>query len=162
MAVVDIPHAPGDFFRTGDFEPLPLLQHRHEMGRIDERLVRAGVEPGGAAAQRLDVQRPLFEVQPVHIGDLQFPARGRFDLVGKIDHLLVVEVQPGDSQVRLGHFGLLFNADRPAAGIHFDHTVPLGIADVVGIDGCPVRAGADLLQALRQLVPVEDVVAQDQ
>ena len=48
------PIAIGDLLRTGDLEALALLDHLDEVRRVEERLVRAGVEPSGAAREHLD------------------------------------------------------------------------------------------------------------
>ena len=45
--------------------------------RLEQRLVRAGVEPGDAAPEQLDVQLSALEVGAVHVGDLELAARRR-------------------------------------------------------------------------------------
>src|SRR6185312_9149154 len=52
----DIAHVVGDLLDAGDLQPLAHLDRADELGRLDQRLVRAGVEPGGAAAEPLDPQ----------------------------------------------------------------------------------------------------------
>ena len=61
--------APGDFFQAGDFESLVVLDGADELGRFQERLVGAGVEPGVAAAEEFDVEVAAFEVRTVDAGD---------------------------------------------------------------------------------------------
>ena len=39
------------------FRPCRRLDGLHEVGRLQQRIVRAGVQPGRAAAEALDVQR---------------------------------------------------------------------------------------------------------
>ena len=46
----------GDFLRGADLDALTLFHHTHEVGGIHQALHRAGVQPGKAAAQQLDVQ----------------------------------------------------------------------------------------------------------
>lgn len=46
-----------------------LLDGLAEAGGLQERLVGAGVEPGNAPAQHLQVQGVLVEMGPVHVGD---------------------------------------------------------------------------------------------
>src|SRR5262245_56303530 len=72
----------GDLLDARDHEPLPLLDGLDERRGLQERLVSAGVEPGDAAAQLLDVQRASGEVRGVGVGDLELaprrgPERGR-------------------------------------------------------------------------------------
>ena len=69
---------PGDLLNASHLEPLALLDDAHEHAGIEQRIVRAGIEPGRAASQALDVQRALREVGAVEVGDLQLPACGRF------------------------------------------------------------------------------------
>jgi hypothetical protein len=45
-----------------------------ELRGLEQRVVRAGVEPGGAAAEELDVQLAALEVEAVEVGDLEFAA----------------------------------------------------------------------------------------
>jgi hypothetical protein len=45
--------------------------------------VGAGVEPGVAAAQLLQVQAAVVEVAAVEVGDLQFAARRRLEPAAK-------------------------------------------------------------------------------
>ena len=64
-----------DLLGTGDLEALALLQRADEFGRLDQRIRRAGVEPGEAAAEPLDLQLAALQIEPVEVGDLQFAAR---------------------------------------------------------------------------------------
>jgi hypothetical protein len=43
--------------------PVPVLDHADEARRLEQRLVRAGVEPRGAAAEHLHVELAALEVQ---------------------------------------------------------------------------------------------------
>ena len=42
---------------------------------LEQRVVRAGVEPGEAAAHDLDVELAALEVDAVDVGDLELAAR---------------------------------------------------------------------------------------
>ena len=79
---VDVTHAEGNLFGTGNLEPLPRFEHVHERGRFDQRVVRSRVEPGRSAAEDLDRQLPRFEVTAIEVGDLEFAAGGRFEAFG--------------------------------------------------------------------------------
>ena len=57
------------------FRPCRFSIVRDEFGRLEQRIVRAGVEPGEAAAEHLDVQLAALEIDAVDVGDLQFAAR---------------------------------------------------------------------------------------
>src|SRR5918995_160954 len=49
----DVAHLEGDLLEARDHQPLPVLDRLDEGGRLQERLVRARVEPGDAAAEPL-------------------------------------------------------------------------------------------------------------
>src|ERR1700722_16561644 len=42
---IDEPRAPGDLLHTGDLQSLPLFDDAHEHAGIEQRIVRAGIEP---------------------------------------------------------------------------------------------------------------------
>ena len=50
----DIAHAPGDLLDAGHLQALALLDGLDEGGRLQQRLVRTGIQPGGTAAELLD------------------------------------------------------------------------------------------------------------
>ena len=64
-----------------------------EVRRLQQRVVRAGVEPGEAAAEELDVQLPALEIVAVDVGDLQLAAGRGLQAGGDVDDLVVVEIQ---------------------------------------------------------------------
>ena len=65
----------GDLFRAADLHALADFEGAHEARRLDQRIRRAGVEPGEAAAHALDVERARFEIDAVEVGDLVLAAR---------------------------------------------------------------------------------------
>src|SRR5579862_4871411 len=67
----DIAHAECDLLDARDLEPLPLLDRLHEVRRLQQGLVRSGVEPRRPASKPLDVQAAGAQIRPVQIGDLQ-------------------------------------------------------------------------------------------
>src|SRR4051812_11758636 len=54
-----------DLLNAGDLEALPLFERLDELGAGEEAGVRAGVEPGDAAAHGLDAEVALDEVGAV-------------------------------------------------------------------------------------------------
>ena len=64
-----------DFLRAGNSQSLALLEDLHEVAGLDQRGVRAGVEPGKAAAQHLDEEIAAIEIGAIDVGDLEFAAR---------------------------------------------------------------------------------------
>ena len=70
----DQPHLEGDLLDAGDLQALALLDRLHEGRGVEQRVARAGVEPGKAAAQAFDVQAAVLEIEPVEVGDLELAA----------------------------------------------------------------------------------------
>src|SRR3546814_7481391 len=94
----DIAHAPRHLLGRGDRQALTLFDGAHEIRRVEQRVVRARVEPREAAAERLDAQVAAFEIGAVDVGDLQFAARRRLQVAGDADDAIVVEIEAGDGE----------------------------------------------------------------
>ena len=60
---VDPALPPGDLLQAGDLEPLAVLDHVDELGGLEQRVVRARVQPGRAAAEELGVEQARVEVE---------------------------------------------------------------------------------------------------
>src|SRR5205085_2880047 len=104
----------GDFFGAGDFQSLAQLDGLDEIRGLQQRLLRSRIEPRVAAAELLDSQRMLLEINAIEIGDLELSARRRFQIARDLAHLLVVEVQAGDGEVRARLRWLFFNGHGAA------------------------------------------------
>ena len=155
---------PGDLLGHGHGQVLGVLHGADELRGLMEALHGAGVQPRVAAAQGHDGQRPLLQVHPVEVGDLELAAGRRLDLVGLGGHVARVEVQAGDGVGALGALGLLLDGDGPALPVELHDAEALGVVHVVAEDRGPARLcvlhGAR--QVARQAVAVEDVVAEHQ
>src|SRR5882757_5756015 len=98
--------------------------------------MRAGVEPGIATAEPVDMQFPTLEISVVDRRDLELASRRGPDRGGDIDDPVVVEIEAGDSPVRFRLERLFLDGQRLARGlVEGDHAVALGILDVIGEDG---------------------------
>src|SRR3546814_14818543 len=75
-------------------------------GRIEERVVRARIEPGEAAAERLDGKGTACEIAVVDIGDLQLPTRRGPLSLRQVHDFVLVDIESGSDQVgsRPGRF----------------------------------------------------------
>ena len=93
---------PGDLLGHGHGQVLGVLHGADELSRLVQALHGAGVQPRVAAAQRHDGQRPLLQVHPVEVGDLQLAAGRGLDLVRLGGDVARVEVQAGDCVGALG------------------------------------------------------------
>ena len=76
----DVSEVIRDFFRAGNHQSLAALDGLDIEACLEERIVRAGIEPSHAAAHHLDFQLARFEIETVEIGDLQFASRRRLEI----------------------------------------------------------------------------------
>ena len=155
---------PGDLLGDGHGQVLGVLHGADELRGLVQALHGAGVQPRVAAAEGDDGERPLLQVHPVEVGDLQLAARGGLDLVGLGGHVARVEVQPGNGVGALRLGGLLLDGDGPPLRIELHDAEALGVVDVVAEHSGPPRLGVldGARQVAGQAVAVEDVVAQHQ
>src|SRR5580704_8706318 len=70
----DVTHPKGNLFGTGNLEPLATLEHVHERAGFQQRLVRPGIEPRGAAPKDFDRQPTCRKIAAIEIGDFQLAA----------------------------------------------------------------------------------------
>src|ERR1035437_2943029 len=82
----------GDFLQTGDFQALAVFDDVHELRGVEQGVVRAGVEPGSAAAEELNVQLAAVEIEAIEVGDLEFAAGGRLQTASERHDRGVVEI----------------------------------------------------------------------
>ena len=155
-------HPVADLFQAGNLQALPLLDRLHEAGGLHEGIGSAGVEPGKAAAERLDPQGVLLEIDAVEIGDLEFATRARGERRGDVANPRVIEIEPRHGMMALRFLRLLLERHRPPRSVELNDAEPLRITDWIGKDRRPVvtvgRAAEDVLEAMA----VEDVVAEDE
>ena len=64
----------GEFLGAADELSLAGLDGLHEGGGLEQGIGGSGVEPGGAAAEALDGERAIVEIEAVEIGDLELAA----------------------------------------------------------------------------------------
>src|ERR1700738_4834853 len=121
--IVDIALAPGDLLGAADLQALAVLDRLDELRGAQEVRGRAGVEPGIAAPQSLDVQPALPEIVRVDVGDLEFAARRTRDLGRELADVGIVEVETRDGPVRARLLRLLDDPDRPIIGVELDHAI---------------------------------------
>ncbi len=74
---IDEALAEGDFLGLAHQHALAGLDGLHEGRGLHQAVRRAGIKPGGAAAEPLDMQRALFQVELVEVGDLKLAARAK-------------------------------------------------------------------------------------
>lgn len=155
---------PGDLLGDGHGKVLGVLHGADELSGLVQALHGAGVQPRVAAAQGHHGQRPLLQVHPVEVGDLQLAARGGLHPMRLGGHVARVEVQAGDGVGALGLGGLLLDGDGPPLRVELHDAEALGVVHVVAEDRGAARLGVldGARQVARQAVAVEDVVAEHQ
>ena len=155
---------PGDLLGDRDRQVLGVLHGADELRGLVQALHGAGVQPRVSAAEGDDRQRPLLQVHPVEVGDLQFASGGGLHPMGLGGHVARVEVQAGDGVGALGALGLLLDGDGTALRIELHDAEALGVVHVVAEDRGAARLGVldGARQVARQAVAVEDVVAEHQ
>ena len=153
---------PGDLLGDGHGQVLGVLHGADELRGLVQALHGAGIEPRVAAAEGDDGQRPLLQVHPVEVGDLQLAAGGGLHPMRLGGHVARVEVQAGDGVGALGLRGLLLDGHGPALAVELNDAEALGVVHVVAEDRGPPRLGVldGARQVARQAVAVEDVVAE--
>lgn len=118
-----------------------MLHGADELRGLVQALHGAGVQPRVAAAQRHHGQRPLLQVHPVEVGDLQLPAGRGPHLMRLGGDVARVEVQAGDGVGALGLGGLLLDGDGPALAVELHDAEALGVVHVVAEDRGAARLG---------------------
>ena len=151
-----------DVLQAGDLEAGALLQNFHEDGGLGEGIVGAGVQPGEAAAEDLNLELSGGQEFLVDSGDLQLAAGRWLDVFGDFHHLVGVEIKAHHGVVALGALGFLLYREAVAGGVELGHAVTLGVGDPVAEDGgfVIIGVGDGLAEELGEAVAVEDVVAQ--
>ena len=124
--------------------------------------MRAGIQPGHAAAHNLQPQVTALEIRAIHVGDFVFAAGRWLQRGGDIQHVVVVEVQPRYRVVGLRHRGLLFKTQHTTVRVYLGHPVALGVLHVVAEHGGTTRRLRRLRQHAGEPVAVEDIVPQHQ
>src|SRR5204863_6542582 len=162
LVAVDIAHIVGDLLDAGDLEPLPHLDRADIFAGAKQILMRAGVEPGIAAAELFDLQAAAPEIDIVEIGDFELAPRRRLQPARDVDDLVVVEIKAGDGPMRARPRRLLLDRDGPPGRVEFDDAIELGVAHLIGEDGRAQARARRVLQQSREATAIKDVVAEDE
>src|ERR1700677_2744529 len=162
LLCIDISQPIHDLFRTGHLQSLPLLNRMDEHRRVQQRVVRPRVEPRDAPSKHLRAELSPLQIPPVHIRNLELPARRRLQPFCHSHHLRVVKINSRHCIARLRLQRLLFNRNSPSLPVELHHAIPLRIEYRIGKHRSTVRTRSRLLQSLREVMSVKDVVAQHQ
>src|SRR5438477_2288112 len=162
LVAVDIAHIVGDLLDAGDLEPLAHFDRADIFAGAQQILMRAGVEPGIAAAELFDLQCAAPEIDIVEICDFKLAPRRRLQPARDVDDLVVVEIKAGDGPMRARPRRLLLDRDGLPGRVEFDDAIGRGITDLIGEDGCAQARARRVLQQPREATAIKDVVAEDE
>lgn len=104
----------------------------------------------------------MLGVDLVDRGDFQFTAGRRFNVLGDIDNLVVIEVEVGHGITALGFGWLLFNREGFAVAVKLDDTVTLKVFDVISKDRGARGLGIGTLQQRGEIMAIIEVSIQNQ
>jgi hypothetical protein len=103
-----------------------------------------------------------FQVGLVDRGDLQLAARAGLDRLRDVHDLPVVEIETPSRRSGCAVGGLLLDAAGASRAVELHHAIALRVLHVVGEHRRSFFAGVGRAQQRLQVVPVEDVVPQDE
>ena len=99
-----------DFLEAGDLKALAGLDGVDEAGGLQQRSMRARVEPIRATIQDRNPQLLAFQIDLVHVFDLELAALARLKVLGDDNDLVFIKVYPWHCK---GNIGLnLLHLDR--------------------------------------------------
>ena len=124
--------------------------------------MRAGVEPGIAAAEFDHAQFAQLQVAAVDVSDLEFAAGGRAQAGGDVEHGIVVEIKPRDRPVGQELRGLLDDIDGLFGVVEFDDAILARFPDVIGENRRTVLVRRGAVELGAEAVAIKDVVAEDE
>ena len=143
-------------------QALARLNGLDELGRLQQGIVCASVQPGHAAPEFFQVKLSPVHVQTIEIGDFQFAARAGAQHLGQLNHAPVIEVQARHRIVAARLLGFLLDAEHASLTVQLGHAIGLGILHEVAKHGGPGLATGHVFEQAAQPRAVEDVVAQHQ
>ena len=123
--------------------------------------MRSRVEPSHATPHDHDVNFP-FQIRLVQVGDLEFAPRARVQRLRNGRSLAVIEIKSSHREIRFRLLGLLLDAQRMALFVELDNAVTFRIENRIREDGRSILLLRRLAQVLREIMSVENVVAQHQ
>src|SRR5581483_2505434 len=119
-------------------------------------------EPCHTTPHYCDFKKSTLQILPVHVGDLELSTSRGLQRACNLHNLRIVEVKPGYGISRLRNSRLLFKADRFALRIELNDPISLRIVNRIRKDSRPFFALRGFLHAFREIVPIENVVPENE
>jgi hypothetical protein len=151
-----------DLFQAHNLVALAVLDRPHERCSFVQAFVRAGIEPGIAAPEPLDVQIATFEIGTVDVGNLELAPRRWLHRGGDVQHVVIVEIHAGDRPGRFGLFRLFLNAGGASVAVEHDDTIAFGIFHGISEHGRSARPRRRRAAHFGQSRAMKDIVAEHQ
>lgn len=165
LLFIDEALAIGNLLNAGDIDSLALLDDGHELSRLEEAVVRTGIQPDYTATHALHGKRVGVEVRLIDRGDLKFPTRRGLDSARNLYYIVVIEVEAGHRPVGLGVLRLLLQRERLAIRTDLDHAKTSGVVNGVAENHGSTHAldlAASNAQDVTEAGSVEDIVTQNE
>src|SRR5260370_8490830 len=108
-----------------------MFDCRDVIAGLEQARLRAGVEPGHAAAEQFYMQLFLLQIEQIQIGDLEFATRRRAQRSAKTDDPLVINIEARHREMTLGLLRFFLETYRLPVAVEFDHSVTLWVADLI-------------------------------
>ena len=125
-----------DFFQASNLTMLMLLDSLYEVGGIHQALMCTCIQPSKALTQQFYIQGAVFQINTVQIGNFQFTTGRRFQVLGKLDHTIIIEVQASHTVVTLRMFWLLFDRNGLTVLVKLHNAETLRIVHIVPKHRC--------------------------
>ena len=92
----------------GNLPVLMLLCGFHIVGGIYKALMRAGIKPSKTLTEQLYVKNSILQINAIKVCNFQFSADRGLQILRKIDHTVIIEIQTCYTVVALRFCGFFF------------------------------------------------------
>src|SRR4026208_213068 len=93
--------------------------------------MRAGIQPGDAAAENFGLQFSLLQINSIQISNFQFTACRRLYRFGHLYDAMIIKINSWNSEIRFRDLRLLLNAQHISLLIKFHNSISFGIVNPI-------------------------------
>ena len=152
----------GNFFQTGDLQPLPTLDDLDEIGSRSQVSVTARVQPSGSAPQYLDRKPTRFEVHSVQVGYLPFSTLGGFEFPRDRRCSFIIKIQTRNGIIGTRSCGFFLQGKSSSFTIEINHPVVGRVGHVISEDGGASAVRIGIRKDSFEIMTVKDVIPQNE
>lgn len=98
------------------------------------------IQPGKALTQKFYIQRTIFQINTIQVSDFQFTTRRRFQVLCKLDHTVIVEIQTGYAIVALRMLRFFLDRNGLTVLVKLNNSETLRIVHIIAKHGCTLAA----------------------